>query len=290
MTVKKPRKVQRIDIFKYSDYRLFINDVFQQRCHRNRRYSLRAYARDLKVSCGQLSEFLRGKRHIAEKRLPSIGPSLNLTDAESRYFVAIAKKARDGKASSHNDERALVRREGAYASMNSAAWPGAELSLREFSLVIVASLWEGLATKDIQRLFPKTSLDDIERACGKLQELGWLKENDEGTWTAPYGFLRSDGNDPSSGVRAFHRQLLEAGLVQLEDAPVSERFFYASLFSLSTKEYQSLCKAIEGFALDRSDSIDTRDQHDRIYALGFQLLPITASFPSRRKKMLGGRS
>lgn len=274
-----------INIFKYSEARLFVNDIFQRRCHRNRRYSLRAYARDLNLSCGLLSEFLRGKRHLSDNSLFELGSSLKLSDAEIRYLKAIAKNGKNGHPpSQHLAERAVLRREAAYAPMNSDEWPGAELNLREFSLVIVASLWDGFSLPDVRLLFPDSSIEDIHRACLKLQELGWLAETSD-IWRAPYGFLRSRGTDPSSGIRAFHRQLLEAGLSHLDHSPVDERFYYASLFSLSSREYQGLCKAIEGFVLDRSDSIDTRDEHDRIYALGFQLLPITGGFPSRRKKL-----
>ncbi|MBK7962745.1 MAG: TIGR02147 family protein [Bdellovibrionales bacterium] len=60
-------------IFQYNDYRVLLLDDFTKRSTLNKRYSLRAYARDLELSSGHLSSVLKGRK------------SLNLTNYKSIF-------------------------------------------------------------------------------------------------------------------------------------------------------------------------------------------------------------
>lgn len=51
----------------------------------NHNYSLRAYARDLGVSPGFLSDILRGKKHLSQENAKSIFTTLGFSDVEIEY-------------------------------------------------------------------------------------------------------------------------------------------------------------------------------------------------------------
>lgn len=57
----------------------YLEGVFTAKKQKNTSYSLRAFARDLKVSPGTLSKYLNGKREIGPDKIKSMGEILGLT-------------------------------------------------------------------------------------------------------------------------------------------------------------------------------------------------------------------
>lgn len=71
-----------------TNYRTFLTDELSHRKTRNPRYSLRAFARDLKVDPSFLSRLLSGKADPSVNLSVKIVQRLNLSDVEKRRFIA----------------------------------------------------------------------------------------------------------------------------------------------------------------------------------------------------------
>lgn len=56
------------NIYEYTDYRLVLSEDFMLRSMNNHKYSLRAYARDLDLSAGFLSDVLKGKKDLSPQK------------------------------------------------------------------------------------------------------------------------------------------------------------------------------------------------------------------------------
>ncbi|WP_413291098.1 helix-turn-helix transcriptional regulator [Bdellovibrio sp. HCB337] len=66
--------------------------IFNERKEKNPRYSLRAFARSLGVSSGQLSEILSGKRPLSHKLARRISIALALTEDESQKLIFLVSQ------------------------------------------------------------------------------------------------------------------------------------------------------------------------------------------------------
>ncbi|HWA28139.1 MAG TPA: hypothetical protein VG734_20985 [Lacunisphaera sp.] len=64
------------------DLRQTLAAELARRRSRNRRYSLRALARDLDTDHASLSQFLRGRRHLSARKLQQLGRRLHLGAAD----------------------------------------------------------------------------------------------------------------------------------------------------------------------------------------------------------------
>ena len=73
-------------LFDYDDYRMILHDEFINRSIRNSLYSLRAFARDLKISVGFLSEVLHGKNDFSLAMAHKIFKSLDYSVSELEYI------------------------------------------------------------------------------------------------------------------------------------------------------------------------------------------------------------
>jgi transcriptional regulator with XRE-family HTH domain len=62
-------------------FRQLLVDELARRCARNRRYSLRAFARFLGTDHSTLSQLLRGRRRLTRRTVLALGRRLGLSDA-----------------------------------------------------------------------------------------------------------------------------------------------------------------------------------------------------------------
>jgi transcriptional regulator with XRE-family HTH domain len=70
----------------------YLISTFNERKEKNPRYSLRAFARSLGVSSGQLSEILSGKRPLSHKLARRIAIALALTEEESQKLIYLVSQ------------------------------------------------------------------------------------------------------------------------------------------------------------------------------------------------------
>lgn len=70
----------------------YLTTIFNERKEKNPRYSLRAFARSLGVSSGQLSEILSGKRPLSHKLARRISIALALTEEESQKLIHLVSQ------------------------------------------------------------------------------------------------------------------------------------------------------------------------------------------------------
>lgn len=70
----------------------YLISIFNDRKEKNPRYSLRAFARSLGVSSGQLSEILSGKRPLSHKLARRISIALALTEEESHKLIHLVSQ------------------------------------------------------------------------------------------------------------------------------------------------------------------------------------------------------
>jgi transcriptional regulator with XRE-family HTH domain len=70
----------------------YLISTFNERKEKNPRYSLRAFARSLGVSSGQLSEILSGKRPLSHKLARRIAIALALTEEESQKLIFLVSQ------------------------------------------------------------------------------------------------------------------------------------------------------------------------------------------------------
>lgn len=82
-------RVCMTDVKTAADYLI---TIFDERKEKNPRYSLRAFARSLGVSSGQLSEILSGKRPLSHKLARRISIALALTEEESQKLIFLVSQ------------------------------------------------------------------------------------------------------------------------------------------------------------------------------------------------------
>lgn len=101
------------------DFRKFLRDELKRRHQRNPSYSLRAFARDLKLSASRLCEVLNGHGTLSRMSAVKLAETMGLNDAEAAYFVDLVDQ---------ENPRSATRRDEAAARVASFRRSGRELA------------------------------------------------------------------------------------------------------------------------------------------------------------------
>src|SRR4051812_37760608 len=75
----------------------FLGEELARRIGNNPRYSQRAFARQLGMSPGELSEILRGKRSLSLKSALKIARSLGLNSSETKHLIYLSQVEKSRK-------------------------------------------------------------------------------------------------------------------------------------------------------------------------------------------------
>lgn len=217
--------------------REFLETLFLRRKRNNARYSQRALARHLKMSPGELSEILRGKRAVTPKTAARIAAALGFSEFETKYLVQLAERERSPR------------------SEMTPELPTQKFSSERFALAGDWFCWALFAltetrgfTWNQKEISKRLGVSEPETriAIEKLKRVGVLTENETG-YTLDKGAILFEEGTPSEAVRDFHRHILSKAEQALELQTVSEREFQGITLALNPSLLPLLKKELSNF-------------------------------------------
>jgi plasmid maintenance system antidote protein VapI len=239
------------------DFRLYLQSELARRCEKNPSYSLRSFARSLKIHHTALSRILRGKRGISKKVFRTISESLGLGPNESRVFdVAQSDDIKN-------------------------------LSIDTFMLI---SEWyhdailELSLTKDF-RTEPKwiakrlgVTVSEINAAIQRLIRLELIEIADDGSWInhASKTEIGLDSPFTNTALKRYQRKVLEQGIEALENISKEKRHNVSSTVAINVSDLEEVKKTINTFRRKLSKFIQ-RDlsKTSEVYQLGICFYPVS---------------
>jgi uncharacterized protein (TIGR02147 family) len=235
---------------------------FKHRSEKNRRYSLRAFARDLGLPASHLSEFLSNKRTLSAAQIERIVYRLGYDYREANEFISTLENQRTKKRSF----------EKAFVPLNQDA----------FSLI---ADWQNYAILNLMRTKNFKSdtawiadrlglqLDVAEKAIQRLERLQ-LIEKREGGLVRVAKNLTTSQDIPSEALRESHRQDFQNALKSLIETPSDQRDITSITMAIDPDKIPLAKKMIRAFRRKLSETLESGSQTE-VYNLNIQLVPIS---------------
>jgi uncharacterized protein (TIGR02147 family) len=228
-------------------YRDFLSVEYLRRSKANPHYSQRAFAKQLGLSAGELSEVLRGKRKLSLKSALRIARSLSLNEAEREHLITLihAQKSKEWEAELGDSGRAGVRD---------------PLAVRQLSLDMfaVVSEWYCFAILTLSEtesfrwdenwIAKRLGIAPMQAriAIHRLERLG-LIEKKRGKYRVVENYVLSPDGIPSEAIRNYHRQVLEMASRALEFQGVAEREISGITMAINPKFISAIKKEMALF-------------------------------------------
>ena len=260
----------------HSDYRQVLQALLEGRQARNPGYSQRAFARDLGIRSGRLSEVMNGKQGLSRRSGESIARKAGLSDLEAGYFADLVvqqhgRRATERRAAAERLKRA--RKEIPYQ----------QLKLDRFKLI---ADWYHLAiielakTKDFEASAEwiakalSLSVPDVNEALERLERVELLKR-EHGAWAFKSVDTLTPGGVSSEAIKKFHTQLLDKSKEALAQQSLAEREFFTVMLSVDLGHLPAIKERIDLFWKSIDRDFGSGGSQTEVYSLGIQFFNLT---------------
>lgn len=248
-----------IDIFNYSDYRVYLKDKVEETKTQNARFSYRMFNRlaGLKSSA-HLKLVMDGKKNLGDAFIYKFTRGFKLGIPEAHYFEHLVKF---NQAKTHEEKERYLKR---VLSLKRNS-PSQTLTLAQYELY---SHWYYVAILEImrlsnhtginlplnkknlryiyERLNPSVPLLKIKKAFSHLQTLGFI-EVVSGKLQRKEAKLSTPDLVQSVAVANFHAQMSAMAARAVREAKAGEREFSSLTISVSANAFQKAKEEIQAF-------------------------------------------
>ena len=264
-------------IFEYQSIAAYLQAVFTSRSLTNDRYSMRAFARDLDLSPSRLSEVLRGMGELSPDGLSRIAGILSLDQYEREYgqlLIRLSKTSSETHKTTLLNELRRIRFEHSFKQAAPEQLFG--LSELDWEDLLVYFLISTQPDKELVSIGKQLSWEQsrLNLSLEKLQSLKLLQLQDD-RWQPTAANHHFGDSGSQSAVRAFHRMYLHLAERALSDIPIDRRWFRSVFFTAKCSDYDQIVEALQTVVLSETDRFDDETDHDQIFALGLQLVPVS---------------
>lgn len=249
--------------FIQNDFRLYLQDELKVRCLKNPRYSLRAFAKSLRINHSTLSKLMSGKRPLTMAVQRRLAEALGLGPEEMRSFE---KATQNTNAELKN----LKNLEIDAFTMVSDWYHDAILELTRLRCFKPDPQW--IAT------VLNITVSEVNIAVERMQRLKLLEISKSGRWKdlSADNTTNHIGDHSSVALRKYQAQILQKASEALTHIPRAERDNTSVLITVARDDIAEAKKMIQAFRLQMAQFFTRKkSKPTEIYSLAIALFPIT---------------
>ncbi|MEN9353214.1 MAG: hypothetical protein RL318_539 [Fibrobacterota bacterium] len=271
-------------VWDYTDYRAWLNAVFQARKEIYPWYSYGVLAQRSGFKARDfLFRVMRGEKRLSADGAVRLAGALDLSPRETEYFLALVE---------FNQAKKEALRDQAWIRVQEILIQGKRTKIPKRLTTIhreILSEWHHVALRTMiemkpdpgieaelgKRLRPAQSAATVRRSLRLLQDAGLLERQADGCWHAVDKSLVALADVGPTALRQFHRNCLQLAGDSLESVPVEERNISGLTLGISERTYRLLCQRLSEIHLEFSRMAELDDQADRVYQLSLLLFPLS---------------
>lgn len=232
---------------------------FVERSRRNPNYSLRAYARSLKLDSSTLSAIIRGKRAVSIKMTKRILDQMKIDDS---LRLKLAKSF----FSNGNVEVKNIFELSVDMLESISSWEHfAILSLLQTDDVKPSVSW----VADRLNLSLGRAIESMDR----LERLGLISRKEK-KWTVVHKELSTSTDIPSYALRKAHKSNIEKAIEAIDIVDVDWRDVTGVTVAIDKKKIKEAKVLIKNFRRDLSSFLESGKKNE-VYRINIQFFPLT---------------
>lgn len=266
-------------IIDYKDYRLYIQDYYEDRKQKSA-FTWREFAAQAGFGSPVYLKYVcEGKKNLSAVAVEKVANAMGLTGFEIAYFRALVAFAHAKKDS---DKKKAIDTMHDIAMNNNVKIMGAD----EFAYF---DSWKNPVIRELAPVMTGAKPLDMAHACSQkitaaevtetlqfLTKAGLLQKDEAGNYSQTDKILSTgDADFVPLAVRNMHRQMGTFALDALDKVDVNERQFTGLTLGISAATYDRILKELSD-CRRRIAAIASEDKDiDRVYRVNMQVFPLT---------------
>lgn len=271
-------ETQKIDIFSYFDYRLYLSDYYAQQKSLDESFSHRTFLNRAGIPGSvYLRRIIMRQRKLSRKYTENFIEALGLSSRESRYFRLMVQY---GNEILVKTRESLLKEMLSLRSQNSDYFIN-DNQLKYFSKWYYPVVRELITIVDFRgdyadlarRVIPKISPQQARGAIQYLLKSGFIIKDQQGRYTLADQFLTSGPEVKSTIMTEFHRQNLQWCADSLATIALKDRDVSSLTMTVSRATYDTIKQEIISFRKRLIDIARNDIKGEVVCYAGFQLMP-----------------
>jgi uncharacterized protein (TIGR02147 family) len=260
-----------------TNYRDILKDKLSERCQKNSKYSLRAFARDLGLSPQRLSHVLSGRHGLSPQAAQQVAAALDLTEQEATYFCTLVQE---------KHARSSVLKSKAKEKLQEITSQYKDLSLDHFKIIadwyhfaiMELTLVEGFSSepKWIAKALGITEME-AKMALERLVRMELLELATNGDIRLTGQFFVDPKGTPSQALRQFHRQLMEKATLSMEFQKLDQREFSSTVLAIDESDLPKAKEVLKNFRVQFDKEFSAGKRKTKVYCLGIQFFSLQSN-------------
>lgn len=276
-----------VNVFEYTDYRLFLKDAYDARRKANSNFSYRFIASKVGfASPGFFTNVLKGKKDISLKLAHKFADLFKLGRKEKEYFetlVLFNKSVGHGEKKEYLD-RLLALRGSHVKKIEAHQYEYFEkwynMAVRE---ALALHRFKGEDYRSLAALIhPPITAQEAKRAVELLDRLGLIRRGADGAWERTDAVISAGDEISRVLLNAYQVQAMELAKHALDHLPTGTRNFSTLTLSVSGPIYAAMVEELRAFRRRILDMASRAQDPDRIYQMNFHVFPLTTLPPERK--------
>lgn len=281
-------------IFKYIDYRIFLNDFYNEKKRNVRHYSYRVFALKANIKSPIfLKLVIDGERNLTRRMIDQFIPALGLNKKESVFFKNLVL---------FNQAKNALEKQEYYSVMLSMMDYVNEHQLSAdyysyFELWYISVIRELVCLHDFrdnysmigQTVIPPIKASEVKKAVALLVRLNLICKQSDGTYRQLDTAIMS--NDPmvSLARRSFNGEMLLRAKEANDTIRPEERNISGITMGISSACYDVILAEMAAFKERIKVIVNQDETSNRVYQLNLQLFPLSRNIDNEHS-VTGGEA
>lgn len=240
----------------------FLKSVYLIKKAKNKKYYMRAFARDLDLPAGRLSEIFANKRNMTLKIAHKVADVLMLNDEEKHRFYSLVQQQQKLRTKNVKERNFIPAQE-----FNKIChWQYYAL----LGLLEVSESNCGISYYSEKMGIPTNQIEEMLLTLERLKIIffnGEYYEVLKGSTTTTQDVL-------DKAIRGFHKELVFFHMLQVEHIAIEKREMQSLILPVEAKNIIKAKKFIRSF-LDEFEKKFVANKNADVYGLSLQLSPLT---------------
>jgi uncharacterized protein (TIGR02147 family) len=276
------KRPPRLNIFTYSDFRLFIKDwhALQKRYRTGSTYRSIASFTGLS-SPGYITLLFNKKVRLNEAAIGKFADLMGLTQNESRFFRDLVHY---NQAKTYEDKKGSLNQLVKSGRKSAAVLDPDQLEYYQkwyYSVVHdVLSFYpfDGDFGNLGKMLDPPISKGAARRSVRLLEKLGFIEKTDSNTFRCLYPSISASSPEKHIALNTYAQAMIDKAKNALAEKEQNERLISWAGFSMSEKTYEIVLDEARAFRRRIVELAREDKGPDRAYHLNLQIFPVSQSY------------
>lgn len=271
----------KINIYDYMDYRLFLRDFYDLEKSLDSTFSYRVFATAVDIDASLLVKILQSKRHLSTSSVESVIAFFNFKEGKSEYFremVAYSKAKTSAEIRIHFEtlqkmrpSRSRMLDEARYRYFQQWFYPVIRSAL---------DVYEYYGEQDALSLgnscIPKLTATQVTTAVEALLQLGLAEIRPDGRVIPFDAHVRTQDHWLSASISEYQKTVTELGRQSIENIPKENRDISTLTMALDSSQIERIRSILADARKSIVNVVNSMpaEQCDSVYQLNFQMFPM----------------